>query len=201
MTNSLALRIEDASFATTIRSIYDATRADALAALERNQADPNSDAYKRALELVRDGRRRVAESFRRTGGSAAPQQQAAWFWEEYEKSGGGTEFLVFVRFDGDSDALRSLIAEYTTIGDHNGTKLVTAYPQLAWKLPGVVAGSFVVDPGPLAARGLAPGDVITAVAGQEVRNTVDVIAHLKTAGPHAPLTVLSTKDGAARTIE
>lgn len=200
MVNSLALKIEDAEWAAKVRPIFDVPRAEALADLERNQANPDSDEFQRAVERARDARRRVAESFRKTGGSAAPQQQAAWFWEEYAKDGGkGSEFLVFVRYDASADALRSLVKEYTTVVEAGGARVVTAFPELAWKLPGVVEGAFVLDPGPLGARGLATGDVIVDVGGAPIRNSAEAQERMKDGA--ATLTVLSGRDSQRREIK
>jgi anti-anti-sigma regulatory factor len=200
--NSIALKIENETFSGKVRPVFDAARAEALAELERHQANPKSDEFQRALEKVRDRRRRVADSFRRTGGSAAPQQQAAWFWEEYKKSEGeGFEYLVFVRYDVDADALRNLINEYTSVVDAGGGKVVTAFPQLAWRLPAVVDGAMVVEPGKaLAARGVAEGDVIVGVGGQAVRNAAEAQAQLKRAGEDAPLVVIGGQDGQKREL-
>jgi hypothetical protein len=198
MVNAITLRIDNPAFSSEVASTFEVARADALTDLESKQADPNSPAYAAALEKVRDARKRVTEGFRKTGGAAAPPQKSGWFWERYgldDKS----EFLVFVRYDLESDALKNLVQEYTTQVEVAGAKVVTAYPQLAWRRPGVIAGAMVMDPGALAARGLAKGDIVVAVAGDEVRSSSDLQSKLA-ASAAAPLTVLGV-DGQRREVK
>jgi anti-anti-sigma regulatory factor len=198
MVNALTLRIDNPAFSSEVASTFEVARADALTNLESKQADPNSTEYAAALEKVRDARKRVADSFRKTGGAAAPPQKSGWFWERYGE-GDASEFLVFVRYDLESDAMKNLIQEYTVPVDVAGTKVVTAYPQLAWKRPGVISGGFVLDPGPLAARGLARGDIIVAINGADVRDSTDVQTAL-TASASAPIAVLGA-DGQRRDLK
>jgi anti-anti-sigma regulatory factor len=198
LANSIALRIDVPAFAQKIRPRYDAARAEALADLERTQADPSSPAYATALGKVRDARQRVAEALRRTGGSAAPQQKAGWFWERYGE-GAESEYLVFVRYDADNDALRGLVTEYTTVVDAGGARLVTTFPLLAWRVPGSIEGAYVLDPGPLAARGIAEGEILMEIAGQPVRNALEARDRLAAAGVAAPLSVVGL-DGKRREL-
>lgn len=193
MTHTLNLRIDDKDFAEKVRARYDATRADALGQLEKYQGDPNSAEFKAALERVRDGRQRVAEAFRRTGGSAAPAQQADWFWTEFNADKGGKEYLVFVRFDASADAIRKLADEYTTVVEVGGARLLTVYPQLAWALPGDLEGALVVEAGGLTARGVADGDVVVAIGEQPVRTATEAAARLREqGGDKASLAIVRT---------
>lgn len=196
LVNAVSLKIEGEMFDQRIRSRYEASRTAALQELENTRADPESDAYSRAIEIVRSSRKAVAESLIASGGSAAPAQQAAWYWEEYdEESGAGTEFLVWVRYDISVDALRALREEYSVPTDVQGSQVVTAFPALNWRYPDLGEGVVVVSAGGLLAeRGVEDRWIITKVAGEPVHTSAELAEKLS-AKPDAKLTVRSDEGG------
>lgn len=202
--NSLALRIDDKSFGEHVRPVYGPARKDALAALEESRADPESDQYTRAVEVVRAARKGVAEALSATGGMAAPTQQAAWYWEEYPAQQGkkGTEFLVFVRFDMNLDAVHALVSEYTSSADVMGSKVVTMFPGLVWAWPEARKGALVLSAGgALESLGVKAGDVVTAVADKPVRTSAELVSALKGKDTHGlKLTVLTGVDGTTKEL-
>jgi anti-anti-sigma regulatory factor len=200
MANTIGLKIQNKVFDETVRPMFGGARADALRALERASSAPAGDAYARAVEAVRTARQATAEALNLTGGSAAPTQQSDWYWEEYKKDGGkGNEYLVFVRFDLSSNGLKALMQEYSNEVDVVGSKVVTAFPGLAWSSPDLKQGVLVLDAGGrLRSKGVEDRDVVLSVAGQPVRNAADLAAKLE-ADRDAPLSVRG-KDGKVRDL-
>ncbi|HTE55045.1 MAG TPA: hypothetical protein VK698_29535 [Kofleriaceae bacterium] len=201
MANTIGLKIPVKGFEEVVRPLFGSVRADALRALDTARSAPASDGYKRALEVVRTARQAAAEALPLTGGSAAPVQQADWYWEEYKRSDAtGTEFLVFVRFDLNAEGLRSLMDEYSVPVEVAGTKVVTMFPGLVWRTPDVKQGVVALEVGGrLKSLGLENRDLVTAVNGQPVRNSRDFAARLEKDDRSLVLTVRG-KDGKAREL-
>lgn len=201
MVNTVGLKIQTKVFEEKVRPMFGSARADALRALEGARAAPGSDGYRRAVESVRAARQAAAESLPLTGGSAAPGQQADWYWEEYKRADGkGTEFLVFVRYDLSAEGLEALMQEYSSPIDVLGSKIVTMFPGLVWRHPDIKQGALVLDPGGrLKSFGAGAGDLIVAVNGEPVRNSADLAAKLTNDERDHVLSV-KTRDGAAREL-
>lgn len=181
MVNSIGLKIEDAAFKQKVRPLYDDRRAKALAELENLRGKVGGAEYVKALDAVRAARKGVADALVETGGSAAPTQQAAWYWEEYNKTNGnGTEFLVFVRFDLSLAALKSLTDSYTEQVEVGGSKLVTVFPGLVWPTPAARSGALVLKAsGALQKLGVRDGWVVTAVGGETVRTAAEAAERIR----------------------
>jgi len=181
MVNSIGLKIEDADFQQKVRPLYDSSRSKALSDLENLRGKASSAEQTKALEAVRNARKAVAEALVATGGSAAPTQQAAWYWEEFEKmSGPGTEFLVFVRYDISLTALKSLTIAYSDEVDAGGSKVVTMFPGIAWQRPDARSGALVLRPSGLLQRlGVREFSVVTAAGGEPVRTANELAARLR----------------------
>lgn len=85
-----------------------------------------------------------------------------------------------------------------------GVSLVDLTPEAARELgASVESGAIVtnVDPGgPAAEAGLRPGSVITAVGGEKVTNTGDVLSALRRFDPNEPVEITVAGDGNAREI-
>ncbi|HLU68045.1 MAG TPA: hypothetical protein VKZ63_17295, partial [Kofleriaceae bacterium] len=181
LVNTIGVRTTDPQFVGEVRPLYDSARAEAHKKLDSTRAAPRSAEHTAALDQVRAARLAVAEALAATGGAAAPTQQAAWFWEEYETPDGkGTEFLVYVRFDVGADALKALTDEYARPVDVLGGKVVTLFPGLAWSAPDLRQGAVVLESrGALAQLGAGERSVITAVDGQPVRTAAELAALVK----------------------
>jgi hypothetical protein len=199
MGNTIGLKIQAKPFEEIVRPMFGSARADALRALETARSVPTSDGYKRAVELVRTARQAAAEALPLTGGSAAPVQQADWYWEEYKRADAqGTEFLVFVRFDLNPEGLNALMEEYSSPVEVLGSKVVTLFPGLAWRYPDVKQGVVVLEAsGGLKSFGVQDRDLIVALNGQPVRSSADLASKLDKDDRSAVLSV-KTKDGEAK---
>ena len=202
MANSIGLKIDSALFQERVRPIYEDGRAKALNELESVRGTPGVIEYRKAREKVGKARKAVAEALAATGGAAAPAQQAAWYWEEYEKiSGTGNEFLVFVRYDISLSSMKSLMISYSDVIDAGGgAKVVTMFPSIAWEMPETSGGALVVKSGgDLAKLGVPENALVTSVDGTAVKTAPDMVARLKKAGRSAKLTVVMP-DGTVKQI-
>lgn len=181
MVNSIGLKMEDPVFQEKVRPLYDDSRAKALSELESVRGKAGGAEYRKALEAVRASRKAVSEALVATGGSAAPTQQAAWYWEEYNKlSGAGTEFLVFVRFDISLAALKSLTIAYSDQIEVAGSKVVTVFPAVSWKMPAARSGALVLkSSGLLQKLGVHEFSVVTSAAGEPVRTASELASRLR----------------------
>jgi anti-anti-sigma regulatory factor len=190
MVNSIGLKIDDRAGHDKLRALYGETRAKAFAELASSREEPGSPELVKRADAIRQIRKGVAESLLATGSFAAPTQQAGWFWEEYDRqNASGTEFLVFVRYELSTDALKALVDEYAEPVTAMDSKVVTMFPGLVWSFPDARKGAVVLDAGEgLERLGAVDLSLITAVDGSPIRNA-DELAEKAKRG--AKLTVLS----------
>jgi len=200
MANSIGLKIDDAGFQEKVRPLYDNSRAKALSELENARGKAGGADYNKALDAVRGARKAVAEALVATGGSAAPTQQAAWYWEEYDKlNATGTEFLVFVRYDISLAALKSLTIAYTDHVEAGGSKVVTMFPGIAWSMPAARKGALVLKSSGLLERlGVTDNSVITAAGGEPVRTASELASRLR--GKKSIKLSVITPDGSTKEL-
>lgn len=126
--------------------IYGETRQAKLTAFDRARKETSADAYNAAKKDVRDGRRAVAESLRKTAGGSVPAQPSGEYWEQYEAVGEeGSRFLMFVQYRLSPDNLARLIEFYGKAETVQGAKVVTAFPGIAWRYAKVVSGAVIVN--------------------------------------------------------
>jgi hypothetical protein len=170
LVNAVGLKIVDPFFRDSVLTGYSEARSKALSALQAVDTDRTSAAYTAADDVVRKARLRVAEIFQVSGGPAVPAQRSDWYWEEYvAEKGGGTEFLVFVRYDVSLDAVKALVEKYSAATPVASSMTMTAFPGLAWQLADFTGGAMLTKVGrPLAGAGLAPQQVVMAVGDQRV---------------------------------
>jgi hypothetical protein len=193
MVNTVGLKIVTPTFQQRVRPLYDDSRARALTEFEQARAkSPSGTEYQKALKTLSTARKGVVAALVATGGSAAPTQHAAWFWEEYTKEpGSGTEFLVFVRFDITVDAINALKATYSDSIDVLGSKIVTVFPGVVWRLPAATNGALVLrSGGALQKLDVAELSVVTAIDGQAVRTASEMARSLSKSGRAAKLTLI-----------
>jgi hypothetical protein len=210
LASTVGLKISEPAFKDTVIPAYSEARNKALTALQAATVDRSSDAkaaaaYSTAAEVVRAARRRAVQVLQATGGAAVPAQRSDWYWEEYAKQPGpGTEFLVFVRFDVNLDAVRALVDKYAQTMQVLGSTALTAFPGLAWRLATFTGGAYLSKVGqPLASAGVSAPQLVVAVDGQPVvdvasfaRRVEDSTHHevkLSVVAGDAPPTVVSVK--------
>ncbi|MBI4511264.1 MAG: hypothetical protein HY698_16645 [Deltaproteobacteria bacterium] len=175
LTNQVGLKIDDPLFGH-VRTLYGTARQVAFSQFEDARSDPDGAKYDRARRVVRDGRLHVSNALRASGSAAVPVQPAAEYWEEYDSVvGGGSKFLVFTQFKLTPDALKTLIARYSTPAEALGAKVQTLFPGIAWRYPDVSEGVILVSlgSGPLNGIGLVPQYVILSAQDRQVKDAAD----------------------------
>jgi DNA-directed RNA polymerase subunit RPC12/RpoP len=205
LVSAVGLKISDPVFRETVITGYAGARAKALSALQSAELDQASAAYAAADELVIKARKRVVEVLHASGGAAVPSQRSDWYWEEYAAKKGGTEVLVFVRYDVTLDAVKALVEKYSAATPVNGSTAMTAFPALAWQSTDFTGGALLTKVGhPFADVGIAAQSVVMAVGDQRVGDAIGFARRIdawkqQTEGDLA-LTV-KTGDTPAHTIE
>ena len=205
LVSAVGLKISDPVFRETVITGYAGARAKALSALQAAELDQASAAYAAADEVVIKARKRVVEVLRASGGAAVPSQRSDWYWEEYAAKKGGTEVLVFVRYDVTLDAVKALVEKYSAATPVNGSTAMTAFPALAWQSTDFTGGALLTKVGhPFADLGIAAQSVVMAVGDQRVADAIGFARRIdawkqQTEGDLA-LTV-KTGDAPAHTIE
>lgn len=203
LVNTIGIAVKDPFFRATVAPLYGPARAKRLAALEDSDTDRTHPAVA-TIAAVDAARRRVVQLLQASGGPAVPAQRTDWYWEEYAKTGGGTETLVFVRYDVSLEAERALIQRYSTPVTALGSSGVTAFPALAWADPDFAGGVMLTKVGhPLTEAGLSVGDLVVAVEGHAVADG-DALANELSPDKHrtGPLHLsVKTGEGQPKVIE
>lgn len=195
LVNAIGIAIKDPFFRSTVAPLYGPIRSKWLASLEGNERATEG------ISTVEGARHRVVQLLRVSGGPAVPAQRTDWYWEEYAKTGGGTETLVFVRYDISLEAARTLVENYAKPISALGSELVPAFPSLAWVDPHFAGGMMVTKIGePLATVGLVVGDLVLKVDGREVPDGAAFTKALTNLDAPHELTV-KTDDGQTKVIK
>jgi hypothetical protein len=204
LVNSIGLKISDPFFRETVMPGYAGPRAKALSALQAGDLEQTSPAYAAAADAVARARRRVAEILRASGGAAVPSQRSDWYWEEYAAKKGGTETLVFVRYDVTLDALKVLVEKYSATTTVMGSTATTAFPALAWLDADFTGGAMLIRVAhALSDAGIAGSNVVMAVGDQRVSDATSFARRLEEwkEGTAALQLTVATGEGPARVIE
>jgi hypothetical protein len=206
LVSAVGLKISEPYFKDTLIARYSDLRTKALSALQAAELQRSNDpvalaAYTSANDTVRNARKRIVGALRASAGAAVPAQRTDWYWEEYAKDTGGTEILVFVRFDVPLDAVRLLVEKYSATATVLGSTAMTAFPELAWGDPKFTGGALISRVGPpLAAAGVAASQIVVGVGDQRVADVTGFAKRVDdTSGPIKLL--LETDDGRNQVIE
>jgi hypothetical protein len=204
LVSSVGLKIPDPYFRDSIAPGYGAVRAKALSALQAATLNRTADAkaattYSTAADAARKTRRRVVEILQATAGPAIPAQRADWYWEEYaSETDTSTEYLVFVRYDLNTDSVKALVDKFSSTSDAFGGKVMTAFPALGWSHEGFQGGVLVTKVGDrLAKAGVSAQDLIVSVGDQHVLDVAGLQRQLDAAKGDLKLGVV-TGDAPAR---
>ena len=184
LVNTVGLRISQPYMRDTVVPAYGSVRGKQLAALQTAGVNRTADAkaaaaYVQASDAARAIRKRVVAVLQATGGAAVPAQRADWYWEQYaSETGGGNEFLVFVRYDVSVDAVRALVETYSTSAPVLDASVMTAFPGLAWQYTAFDGGALVasVGSGRLGKAGIAARDLVTGIGDHRVTDAT-ALAH------------------------
>ena len=180
LVNTVGLKISDSYFRAAIMPAYSEVRAKALSALQSADLDRSSAAYLAANKALDEGRKRVTEILQISGGAAVPNQRTDWYWEEYAAKKGGTEVLVFVRYDVSLDAVKALTQKYSSTTSILGSPAMTGFPALAWAYPEFAGGVQLTKVGaPLKKAGVSAQDMIVALGEQRVADVTGLARRLE----------------------
>ena len=204
LVNRVALKIPTPYFKESVLG-YSTLRQKTLKDLQEANAKRETDPRTAAThdEKVRKLRRSVVSVLESTGGAAVPAQRTDWYWEEYkgQTPASATEFLVFVRFDVSSDAMKALIDKYSSTTTVLGATVITAFPALAWQLPNFKGGAQVTKVGrQLASAGIAANAVVVAVGGNRVVDGTSLAQQVQSASGNLEITILDS-DGSEKVVE
>ena len=201
LVNAVGLKISDPFFRESIIPGYSAVRAKALSSLSTEQ--DRGSAADSAEGVVTKARKRVAESLRASGGAAVPSQKSDWYWERYAAKTGGDEFLSFVRYDINLDAVKVLVEKYSAATPVLGATAMTAFPAVGWQHSEFTGGALLAKLGHLLeGSGIAAQSVVTMVGDQRVNDAASFakrIEEWKQGSGDLKLTVKGT-DGPARAV-
>jgi hypothetical protein len=205
LVNAVALKINAQVFKDTELASYSSARSKALQALQALDTDRRSAGYAAADEVVRKARHRVADILKESGAPAAPTQRSDWYWEEYAiEKGGGTEFLVFVRYDVTLDAVKALVEKYSAVTSFDGGAAITAFPGLAWQYADFTGGAVLTKVGrPYSNAAIAPHSILVSVGDQHVVDAAGLARQLTeaTKTPGDLKVTVKTGDGAPQAID
>ena len=168
----LATSIKLGVFIDHVLGQYQPARAKALSDLERAAVGNDMAALEQARKAARDGRLRVATSFKKTAGAKAPQERAGFYWEKYTTSS-GDRYRGYVRYAIPKGSFEALLAEYQQSADEQGIKVLTYFPGLAWRHKELDEGAVIVavaGSSPLRLVGLVEGDLIASVEDRVIKS-------------------------------
>jgi hypothetical protein len=171
----VGLLIDDPEWSTQVGAAYLRVRQARLAAfLDESLRAPGSLQHERAQAALVDSRKEVITALRRTGGGIVNiDTPADRYQERYAGAAdSGSRYLAFVRYEIPSEQVQRLIELYSISRDALGATVMTAYPGLAWRYPGLEGGAMVITLGEgyLRDAGAAKGTIITAIQGRPVKN-------------------------------
>lgn len=141
-------------------------RDQAMGALERlaTSERPDLAQLEAAKKAVREGRRRVASTFKRTASALLPAQKSDYYWQKFSTTA-GVRYRVAVLYSIPNPVFEKMVELYSGTGEAMGVSTVTFFPSLGWRYE-LEDGAIVTALKPDSAMrlvGIAPGDIITAV--------------------------------------
>jgi len=161
--NQIGLSIRDPAWIDQVRSQYEAFRAKAIGDLEKATVSGDAAELERARRATRDGRKRVAESLKKTAAGLAPSERNDLYWEKLQTRD-GIRYKVSIRYAVPKATFEKLVESYATPETAMGAKAVSYFPQLAWRydvLEGAVI-THVANDSSLRFAGIQEGDLVLA---------------------------------------
>jgi hypothetical protein len=159
--NQIGLSIRDPIWIDQVRGQFDAFRAKAIGDLEKAPVSGDAAEMERARRAVRDGRKRVADAFRKTSGGLAPNERSDLYWEKL-KTRTGTKYQVHIRYAIQKPVFERLVESYANPETSMGALAVSFFPQLGWRYD-VAEGAVVTkvaNDSSLRFAGIQEGDLV-----------------------------------------
>jgi hypothetical protein len=159
--NQIGLSIRDPLWIDNVRGQFEAHRQKALGDLERATASGDAGELERARRAAREGRKRVAESLRKTSGGLAPTERNDLYWEKVQTTA-GIKYQVFIRYAIPKPNFEKLVEAYANPETAMGAKGVSYFPSLGWRFD-VTEGAVILkvaNDSSLRFAGLQEGDLV-----------------------------------------
>jgi anti-anti-sigma regulatory factor/ABC-type transporter Mla MlaB component len=161
--NQIGLSIRDPSWIDHVRSQYEPFRSKAIGDLEKATVSGDAAELERARRAARDGRRRVADSLKKTAGALAPTERNDLYWEKLQTRD-GVKYKVSIRYATPKATFEKLVEAYAVPETAMGAKSVSYFPQLGWRFD-VTEGAVVThvaNDSNLRFAGIQEGDLVLA---------------------------------------
>ncbi|HWE31149.1 MAG TPA: hypothetical protein VHB97_24245, partial [Polyangia bacterium] len=159
--NQMGLSIRDPAWLDQVRTQYDAFRSKAIGDLEKATVSGDPAEIERARRAAREGKKRVAESLRKTGGGLAPTERNDLYWEKLQTRD-GVKYQVSIRYAIPKANFEKLVESYATPETAMGAKAVSYFPELGWRYD-VTEGAVVTkvaNDSSLRFAGIQEGDLV-----------------------------------------
>ncbi|HEX9104038.1 MAG TPA: hypothetical protein VF997_17625, partial [Polyangia bacterium] len=159
--NQIGLSIRDPAWIDQVRSQYEAFRSKAIGDLEKATVSGDTAELERARRATREGRKRIAESLRKTAGGLAPSERNDLYWEKLQTRD-GIKYKVSIRYAVPKVTFEKLVESYATPETAMGAKSVSYFPELAWRYDiteGAVV-THVANDSNLRFAGIQEGDLV-----------------------------------------
>jgi hypothetical protein len=159
--NQIGLSIRDPLWIDNVRGQFEAFRTKSLGDLERAMVSGDAGELERARRVTREGRKRVAESLRKTSGGLAPTERNDLYWEKVQTTS-GIKYLVSIRYATPKPTFEKLVESYANPETAMGAKAVSFFPSLGWRfdtLEGAVVTK-VANDSSLRFAGIQEGDLV-----------------------------------------
>lgn len=161
--NQIGLSIRDPGWIDQVRSQYEAFRQKAIGDLEKATVSGDPAELERARRAARDGRKRVAESFKKTAGALAPSERNDLYWEKLQTRD-GVKYKVSIRYAIPKATFEKIVEAYAVPETAMGAKAVSYFPLLSWRYD-VTEGAVmtrVANDSNLRFAGIQEGDLVLA---------------------------------------
>ena len=159
--NQMGLSIRDPAWLDQVRTQYEAFRSKAIGDLEKATVSGDPAEIERARRAAREGRRRVAESLRKTGAGLAPTERNDLYWEKLQTRD-GLKYQVSIRYAIPKANFEKLVESYALPETAMGAKAVSYFPELGWRYD-VTEGAVVTkvaNDSSLRFAGIQEGDLV-----------------------------------------
>jgi hypothetical protein len=161
--NQVGLSIREPSWIDQVHTQFDSYRQKAIGDLQNATVSGDPNELERSRRAVRDAKKRVAESLRKTAGALAPAERNDLYWEKL-KTRDGLKYKVSIRYAIPKLTFEKLVESYAAPETAMGAKAVSYFPQLGWRydvLEGAVV-TRVANDSSLRFAGIQEGDLVLA---------------------------------------
>jgi anti-anti-sigma regulatory factor len=206
--NQIGLSIRDPLWIDHVRSQFEAFRTKAIGDLEKAPMSGDAAEMERARRVVRLGRARVADSFKKTSAGLAPTERSDLYWEKLRTSN-GVRYAVSIRYAIPKATFEKIVESYATAEVAMGAQGVSYFPELGWRydsLEGAVI-TRVANDSPLRFAGIQEGDLLLSGMdrvihdGRSYKRVIEEESAALARSPAGGALVLKVKRGDAPAID